>query len=178
MEVRTQCKQEQWCTTLLLRSAATKRSTERTCGQQLSLHCWQVCYLGSRTSSCVSSPAKTPLSEPQTSVPSQLPFPKRQLTRTAKSTGTQKEATWSHYCWPQNLTCSHFCSTPLKTGKTPKAKTYSENWSLSISHYRKQQTSWQEARQVSNKNTPIIALLVFLWTFIKTNTFKKYFSFD
>lgn len=65
-----------------------------------------------------------------------------------------------------------------KTGKMPKSKTYSKNWSLSISPYRKQQTSWQKARQASNENTPIIALLVFLWTFIKPNTFKKYFSFD
>lgn len=157
----------------------TKRRVTRTCWQQFIPHHWQVSYLGSSTSQLVSSLAKTPFTKYWAPMPFEAALPQRAANTHCKLLKGRRRKLLDHIIAGHRTSgMLTFSLSSPKTGEMPKNKIYSKNWSLSISHYRKQQTSWQKARQASNKNTPIIALLMFLWTFIKNNTFKKYFSFD
>lgn len=157
----------------------TKWRGVRTCWQRLTPHYCQVSYPGSSTSQLVSSLAKTPFTKYGAPMPFEAALPQRAANAHQELLKGQRRKLFDRIIAGHRTSgMLAFSLSSPKTGEMPKSKTYSKNWSLSISHYREQQTSWQKARQASNENTPIIALLVFLWTFIKTNTFKKYFSFD
>lgn len=144
-------------------SQPTKRRVMHTCWQQFIPHHWQVSDLGSSTSLLLSSLAKTPFAKYRAPVPFKAALPQRAAhTHRELLKGWRRKLLNRIIAGHRTSGMLTFSLSSPQTGKMPKSKTYSKNWSLSISHYRKQQTSWQKARQASNENSPILALLVFL----------------